>query len=171
VCFRDPDRRAEPRGLDEDRIAERVLRSSSVPKRDVAGDRDSLVAHHRLEEVLVHAEGGGGDAGADVRDTGHLEHALERAVLPERAVQDRQDDLDLPERRSDLARRGRNGRLWTIRSCRRCFQPWAQSLADVAGRESPAAVTADLDRHDLVALRIERLQHGLRGGERDRVFR
>ena len=94
VHLRDADRRAEPRGLDEDRIAERVLDRIAEPDRVVRGDRDAAVAHDLLEQVLVHREGRGGDAGADVRDAGELEEPLHRSVLAERAVEDREDDVD-----------------------------------------------------------------------------
>ncbi len=98
VRLRDPDRRAEPRGLDEDGVAERVLHLVAEPQRHVARDRDAAVAQHRLEQVLVHAERRGGDAGADVRHAGQLEQPLDGAVLAEGAVQDRQDDVDGAER-------------------------------------------------------------------------
>ena len=56
--LRDPDRRAEAGGLDEDRVAEGVVGRLASSKRDVARDRDSAVAHHGLEDVLVHRERG-----------------------------------------------------------------------------------------------------------------
>ena len=87
VRLRDPDRGAEPRRLDEDRVAERVRGRVAGAQRDVAGDRDAVVAQHRLEEVLVHRERRGGDAGADVGDAGELEQPLHRPVLAERPVQ------------------------------------------------------------------------------------
>ena len=89
-------------GLTKTGIAERVLDLVAEPQRRVAGDRDAAVAQHRLEEVLVHAERRGGDAGADVRHAGELEQALDGAVLAERAVQDREDDVDGAERRRGL---------------------------------------------------------------------
>ena len=48
------------------------------------------------------------DAGPDVRDARELEQALHRAVLAERAVEDRQDDVDRAER-GERARLGRDG--------------------------------------------------------------
>ena len=68
-----------------------------------------MVSHDALEEVLVHAEGRGGDAGAHVGHARELEQALHRPVLPERTVQDRQHDLDLAERPQDAVGRDRNG--------------------------------------------------------------
>ncbi len=62
-------------------------------------DGHALVAHHRLEEILVHAERRGGDAGADVGDVRELEKALHRAVLAEGPVQDGEDHVDALERR------------------------------------------------------------------------
>ena len=69
------------------------------PQRDAPADGDRAVAEHRLEEILVHAERGRRNAGADVGNGRELEQALHRAVLSERAVQDREDDVDRPERR------------------------------------------------------------------------
>ena len=46
------------------------------------------------------------DAGADVGDAGELEQALHGAVLAERAVQDRQHDVDGAERRRAPSRPG-----------------------------------------------------------------
>jgi hypothetical protein len=98
VRLRDPHRRAEAGGLDEDGGAERVLELVVQAQRHVAGDRDAAVAQHRLEQVLVHAEGRGGDAGADVRHARELQQALDRPVLAEGPVQDGDRDVDLPER-------------------------------------------------------------------------
>ena len=99
VNLRDADRRAEPRRLHEHRVVEGVLRLVAVAERDVPRDRDPAVSEHGLEQVLVHAQRGGGDAGADVGDARELEEALHGAVLAERAVEDREHDVDLAERR------------------------------------------------------------------------
>jgi hypothetical protein len=154
VHLADPNGGAEPRGLDEAREPEGILDLIAGPQCDVARDRDAAVAEHLLEEVLVHAERGCGNARPDVRDAGKLEQALNGPVLAERAVQDRQHDIDGAERRRRVRRR--NG----------------QRLGDrpVAGAQLPASVTPDRDRHDLVAVRVERLEHGTRRGERDLVL-
>src|SRR5581483_2644555 len=129
---------------------------------------DPLVAHHRLEQVLVHAERRGGVVGADVGHAGHLQQPLQPAVLAERPVEDRQDDLDARQRRRDLRGRGRNGQLWTVRS-RDC--PWAYALRDGSGGEGPAAAAVDLDGDRLVAVGVEGVDHRPRGRDRDRVLR
>ena len=54
VHLRDSDGGAEARRLDEDRVAERVVDLVAEPDRDVWRDGDAAVAHHLLEEVLVH---------------------------------------------------------------------------------------------------------------------
>ena len=46
----------------------------------------------------------GEHAGADVADAGHLEHPLDGAVLAPRAVQQREDHVDLAERLRRLRR-------------------------------------------------------------------
>ena len=108
VHLRDADGRAEPRGLDEHRIVERALDVVALPDRVMARDRNAAVPHHLLEEVLVHRERRARDAGADVRDARELEQPLHRPVLAERAVQDRQHDVDGSER-GERAGLGGNG--------------------------------------------------------------
>ena len=115
VRLRDPDGGAEARRLDEDGIAERVPDLVAEPQRLVPRDRDAAVAQDRLEQVLVHAERRGRDAGADVGDAGELEQALDGAVLAERAVQHGQDDVDGAERLGRL-RVGEDGE--TLCDCR-----------------------------------------------------
>ena len=97
VRLRDSNRRSEAGGLHEDGVRERVLRRVAVSKRHVLRNRDPSVAKHRLEEILVHAQRRGSNAGADVGHACELEQPLHRAVLAERAVEDRQHDVDLAE--------------------------------------------------------------------------
>ena len=108
VHLGDADRGAEPRRLDEDRVAERIGDLVTEPEREMARDGNAAVAHHLLEQVLVHTERRGGDAGADVRHVGELEQPLHRPVLAEGAVEDRQHDIDGAERLRDLLRRGQD---------------------------------------------------------------
>ena len=64
-----------------------VLAEAAEPGlRDPGGQRDLL--GHRL----VHADRRAEHAAADVRHAGQFEHPLHRAVLAERAVEQRQDD-------------------------------------------------------------------------------
>jgi hypothetical protein len=110
--LRDADGRPEPGGLHERRVADRVLDRVADPDRVVARNGNAAVAHHLLEEVLVHREGGRGHARADVRHVDELEQPLHRAVLAERPVQDREDDVDRAERgqRARLRGHGQRGR-------------------------------------------------------------
>src|SRR5207247_5307192 len=144
VRLRDPHGRTEAGRLHEAREAEWILRRITVTQGDVAGNGNTTVAQNLLEEVLVHAERRRRDASADVGNPCELQEPLHGAVLAERAVQDRQDDVDGAERRGRV--RGRNG----------------QGLRDgtVPRAELPAALSSDRDGHDLVALGVERLEHG-----------
>ena len=148
VHLRDADRGAEPRGLDEHGVAERVLDRVAEPDRVVRRDRDAAVAHDLLEQVLVHRERGRCDAGADVGDVGELEQPLHRAVLAERAVQDAGGRR--PRRPASRASRSRPGRAAS-----------PQDRASSSGTrtwpalQSPASVAADRDLGDLVPLRVE----------------
>ena len=113
VRLRDPDARPEPGRLDEDRKSKGIARFVAESKGDVFRDRNPVVSQHRLEDVLVHAERRGEHARADVGDTGELEQALHGAVLAERAVQHREDDIDVRERRRDvLAGQSIHARTW-----------------------------------------------------------
>ena len=51
-----------------------------------------MVTQHRFGDVLVHADGGRQDAGADVRHAERLEVSLEDAILTEGPVQGGEDD-------------------------------------------------------------------------------
>ena len=116
--------------------------------------RDAAVAHHLLEEVLVHRERGCGHPGADVRDIGEIEQPLHSAVLAERAVQDRQDDVDDAEPLERAA---------VVRDRQR-------PCDGLPGPELPPAVAPDRDLGDVVPRRIERLEHGAGRRERDVVL-
>src|SRR5580765_1243341 len=155
VSLRDPDRRAESGRLDEAREPEGVLHRTALAERDVPRDGEPAVPQHLLEEVLVHAESRSRDAGADVRDNGELEQSLDGAVLPERAVQDRQHDVDGAES-------GRGVRRWDGQRFR--------DRAVLAGAELPAAVATDCHRDDVIALGIERLEYRAGRGQRDVVL-
>ena len=68
-------------------------------------DRQAAGLEDHLHVFLVHADRAGQHAGSDVADAGHLQQALYRAVLAERAVQDREHHVDLAEQARDLAGR------------------------------------------------------------------
>ena len=82
--------------------------------------------HQLLEDDLVHAHGRREHTGADVGDVETLEQSLDRAVLTERAVQDREHDVGAE-------------------------QPAAGKELHLLAVESPPAIAADLDADHLVA--------------------
>ena len=125
--------------------------------------RDAVVAEHRLEDVLVHAERRAEHAGADVRDAGELEQALHRPVLAERAVQHREDDVDVGERRRDLAARQALGK-----PCCLSFRARLERAAAGPSAQPPARSISTVTT-SLPAL-LERRDHAGRGGDRDRVL-
>ena len=129
---------------------------------------NARVAQEGLEDRLVHADGGAGDAGAHVGDPEELEEALEDAVLAGGAVNDRDDDVgarrtDLRRHESLLGRRRRGG------------LGQAELLGNRARGEQPARlcrrkeapVRADRQRDNLVARRVERPGDRARGDARD----
>ena len=125
----------------------------------LARDRDSAVAEHGLEEVLVHAQRRGRDAGADVRHPGELEQPLHGPVLAERPVQDRQHDVDAAERAGAAA-------VGIGRPAPRSVDGGRSRRR----RQRPGAVAPDLDHVRLVAGGLERSDHGSGRGERDLVL-
>jgi hypothetical protein len=73
----------------------------------VGPDRQALGREDQVHVLLVHADGAGQHAGSDIAHARHLQQPLDGAVLAVRAVQDRQDDVDLAEQVRYL--RGRAG--------------------------------------------------------------
>src|SRR4029077_14888706 len=134
------------------------------PDRVVRRDGDAAVAHHLLEQVLVHREGRAGDAGADVGDIRELEQALHGAVLAERAVQDRQDDVDRPDRGERPASGWNRQRLRGTR-LGISYQDMSRTVRSPRF-ERPAPVAADCDLGDLVPVGVEWRAAPTRRGER-----
>ena len=120
-------------GLTKHGIAERVARLVAGAQRDVPRHRDAVVAHDRLEQVLVHAERRGEHARADVRDARELEQALHGPVLAERAVQDREDDVDVRRAPRPPSRAG-----GSRRALRRLGLGRAQLASALAARSAQA---------------------------------
>ena len=68
----------------------------------VVANRQSLGRERQLHRRLVHADRRRQHARADVRHVRQLEQSLHRAVLAVRAVQNREDDVELDTRDRDL---------------------------------------------------------------------
>ena len=165
----DADRRAETRRLDEHRTAQ--LGDDSLKSRRVAidegekaRDRQSAVAHEPLGDILVHRRRRAKDARADVRNAGDFGCALDRPVLAERPMQDREDDIDhtrqigrrpfrLGEDREPPAtpRHERHARsaLWN----------GGREPARFKRTHEPGAGPGYADRNRIVARRVERAEH------------
>ena len=95
----DADRRAKARRLDEHRTAElgddRLKgRLVSPRKTQEARDRQAAVAHETFGDILVHRRGRAEDAGTDIRHARNFRDALDRSILAEGAMQNREDDVD-----------------------------------------------------------------------------
>ena len=104
--LRDPDRRAQPRRLDEHRQPQRrelaehavaIRRPARRAHARVVDLRDPGARQQVLRDDLVQAHGRREHARADVRHVEQLEQALHRAVLAERAVQHRERDLGVEQ--------------------------------------------------------------------------
>ena len=141
---------------------------------------------HGLHRRLVHADGGGQHAGADVRHVRQLEHSLDGAVLAIGAVQ---HDDDHVETRAQLRGHPAGGLdadecvggergVGALRAIGEGFLDGAggvtarQADARLRGQraeriaaDDPATVTADPDGDDDMAPMLERRDH--RGGGRE----
>lgn len=97
----------EPRvgRLDEQRQAEafaqffkRESGAVGAGQGDERRHRQPGIAQQALGHVFIHADRRAEHAGADERHIGHAQQPLQRAVLPQRAVHDREDDVELAQR-------------------------------------------------------------------------
>ena len=170
----DADRRAGPGRLDEHRQPEPVAllggqRGGAGPQHDEVADRQPVGREQLLGELLVHAGRAGQHAGPDVGHAGHLQQALDGAVLAERPVQHREDDVDPgehlagPVRVQDhqpaagrVARQRQRGAGSVDRGQRAVGD---DQIPRVAGAQHPGPVRGDADRHHLVALLVQVGQH------------
>src|SRR5205814_8420265 len=134
----------------------RVWEIVAVAQGDVPRHRDVRVAHDRLEPVLVHRERGAEYAGSHVGHTRELEQPLHGPVLAERAVQDRDDDVDVGERRRDTLGRYRQ-RLDRGSSLALVERPYGARIecTRLAGFALPLPSALELDRQRLVAAGTE----------------
>jgi hypothetical protein len=130
--------------------------------------------------VLVHAEGAREHARADVRQAEELEEALDRAVLAERAVQDREHEVDLAERdllpaRRDHAELAGGGALGppnpgaVVGHLGKVLGVQTEAFR-VVGLEHEGALAGDADGDQLVAVTVDRPEHPARRGAADRVL-
>ena len=118
--------------------------------------------------------------GPDVADVGEVEQALDRAVLAERAVQEREDDVDLAEGARRLpglvdhegavggARRDDDARRAAV-DLRHVPGGQPQRLG-VVGGQHPVPVPGDAHGHHLVAVAVEGLEDARGGRARDGVL-
>ena len=181
VGLRHADRRAHVRRLHEageaelglDPVAERG-RVVAVVEGQPAGGGEPGRRERGLDRDLVHRQRRAEDPRADVRQVGELEEALDGAVLPVGAVEERHDDVDVGGA-GGVGRAGVEGHQRGLGRVGRLGHRRAFDLERVgeAGRagferggglpgEEPAAVGVDRDRDDVVAGRVEGL------GDRDR---
>src|SRR5205823_4770489 len=129
------------------------------------------------------------DARADVGEVGQLEEALDRAVLAVRAVEHDDDDVETAELGGEPARglgareAPRGGALAGLGAVGERLLDGARGIVQGqrharVGREraqrvaahDPATVARDADRHDDVALLLERRDHRRGGGQGDLVL-
>ena len=155
VCLRDPDRRAEPRRLDEDGIAERVL-GAAAPSRSVmlrvTGIRWSRITALKRSLSMQSAEAA--MPGADVRNVGHLEQPLQPR-RPRRTARAGSAGRPRPRRGWPRPRPTCPERAAADAVARHGRRPALRAAARTGWPERPAAVAADLDRDHLVARRVE----------------
>lgn len=150
----------------------------------VRSDRESEGEEDALHVLLVLADGRGEDARADVGHPGEFEQPLEGAVLPVRAVQHGEDDVDLAERLGHRAGFGVDhlaaarvdgehdaalGGLGEPLHVGDLAVGDGHAFGIVRG-ERPAAVRRDADRQDVVLRPVDGLHDGAGRDDRDAVF-
>ena len=168
------------------------------PQQDVVlHDRQPARGEQHLHHRLVHPDGCGEDAGADIGNVGELEQTLQGAVFSVGAVHDREDQVERQAGDDRVTRVvgpavvadpafNREHRLVTrVRdemqfSCGARGAPGVEPdvLDRVAGRfqcrgalgEDPVAILLNPDGYRLVALAVEIGKDGGRRGERHRVL-
>ena len=144
--------------------------SSCSPNATEPGLRNPGRERHLLRHRLVHAHGRAEDAAADVGHVGQLQHPLDRAVLAEWAVEQRQDDGPSGGRRGvGEHRRGRHDRAGRIEPTRQGVGAGRERRGGSLG-DRPLAVGGDPDGRDAVLRRIGGAQHVGGGGARHVVF-
>ncbi|OEI69433.1 hypothetical protein Cus16_0037 [Curtobacterium sp. ER1/6] len=151
----------------------RVGRPLAPQDRRPRGHPEPGVLEHGLRRVLVHRQGAREHAVADVRQPGDLEEPLDRAVLAERAVQDREHhvhrdrgdravrvgDDELVRRRR---RRERHARAVVRHGRQRAVTE--RPLGRVVGLQRERAVLRDADRNDRVRRAVDDV-HDAAGGD------
>ena len=163
---RDPDARPEPGRLDDDRVAERVDRAVQLaPERHAPRHRDAVVAHDRLEQVLVHR---------------HREAATPGPTYGTPASSSR--PCTVPSSPNGPCSTGKTTSI-APKSAGPAVVEGIGTDADAAsgrrappaprrppGRQRPRSVAADLDRNGVVACLREAREDRRAGGERDLVL-
>ena len=134
---------------------------------DVRRRGDARGPQEHLGDLLVHARGTGQHPAADVGKTHHLQHALDGSVLTVGPVQQRQDDVDLPQ---DLGpRRAEHCELAAPQGCGERPPPQTvggdrhrrPAVAELEGGrivldEQPLALGGDTHGKDLVTVAVDR---------------
>ncbi len=162
----------------------RVLLPLARPDDLVRADGEAEGDEDPLHVLLVLADGGGEDARADVRDAGELQEALEGAVLAVRAVEHREDHVDLTEGarhgaglgQDDLAVGRVDGEddaallgLGEVRDVRQGAVGDGHALRGVGG-ERPAPVRRDADGQHVVLVPVDGAQDGAGRDDGDGVL-
>ena len=144
------------------------------PQRQVAGLGNAVSSGDLLCHRLVHRHSRAQHASTDVRHVGQLEHALHRAVLAERPVQQRHDNCapaaDRKAAGSGGEGRGRgHGLTRRIQAAGQRVRPFGQRRQRTGG-DRPRAVAGDADGRDPILRRIGSAQHVCGGGAADVVL-
>ncbi len=150
-------------------------------ERDARCHRNAGGVQQHLGVVLVHARGRGEHAAAHVRHAHHLEQALNRAILAERAVQGGQHHVNMTERikravgiagvESVAAVANGEHHFARIGRLNRLGESFGQIPAErVLAVYKPGAGLRDADRHGLEQFRVERAHECGGGDAGNRMF-
>ena len=120
-----------------------------------------------LGDVFVHGDRGAEHAGADERESGEIEQALNGAVFAEGAVHHGKDHVQAMPAAAAVQRNERGvGWIGGHGNALASAQNFRKQLLRASANE-PVAFLGDANRNRLVLIRIEAANHGSGGSERD----
>ena len=179
----DTDRGAAVGWLHEARVADLKLDSAHrlggrracllVLEDEVARLRDTGGCEDRAHQRLVHADRARRDAGADVRDVCHLQQALQRAVLAEGAMHDREYHVGVVERSQHLRPHERAVAFvvhWLVADVAAVAGFYLREAGARLIRRQPAATLRDAHGRHVEALRVGLAHHAACRGHGDLVL-
>ncbi len=173
----DPHRRSQVRRLHKNRVRQRRFNLFAAAQwlilplrprnREIRSLRQSRHGEQLLHHVLIHPRRGPQHPRPDIRQIRHLQQPLNRAILAERPMQHRKDQIQ-PTRQvpallhNPVLAIPRAGLQLQRRTCSLTRQQMIRSLS-----ADPMPLLGYPDGHNLILLPVDRLQNRSRGQQRN----